>query len=452
MDCSFSLVFLFWSELLIGWERDKQNRGVYMPLNTLNNKATLRNDLIAGIIGYLTTVYIVVVNGSILSEAGISLEAGMMATILASFVGTLLMGIFSKLPLILIPGMGINALFAYSIIQGNGLTYQEGLAVVLVASAIFLLTAFTSLGNKLKEAIPDSLKHAISVGLGFFLILIGLEKSGLITSGDSTIIAIGDFSSPVIFVSLITLFIAIFLFVKNVPANFLITMIIGTILAFCFGIIETGEKTVITGTSNVFYMPSFSAFDSLSFWLSVFPLAMILIFENMGLLNGQLAMLNREESYQTSYKTTAISTLSCAFLGTSPTVSAAENAAVIASKGKTGFAAIVASILFIGTIFIIPWISMIPNVAISPILIIVGFLMVQNIRHIPLDNISEAIPAFLIIVMIPFTYSIADGMAFGFIAYPIVKMALGKQKELSMAVVIISFLFVCDFLLKIVGI
>lgn len=422
-----------------------------MPLLPKNNETTFRNELIAGIIGYLTTVYIVVVNGSILSEAGISVEAGMMATIFASFVGTLLMGIFGRLPLIIIPGMGINALFAYSIIQGNGFTFQEGLAVVLIASLVFLLTAFTKLGVRLKEAIPDSLKHAISVGLGFFLILIGLEKSGLVTSGESTIVAIGDFSSPTIIVSLVTLFIAIFLFVKNVPANFLITMVIGTGLAYLFGIMEKGT-TVNSMTPDILFIPSFTAIDELSFWLAVFPLAMILIFENMGLVNGQVMMLGKEESYDKGYKTTAISSLTCAFLGTSPTVSAAENAAVIASKGRTGITAIIASLLFLITIFIIPWITMIPNVAISPILIIVGFLMVQNIRHIPLDNISEAIPAFLIIVMIPFTYSIADGMAFGFIAYPIVKLALGKRKELSVAIVAISLLFVCDFLIKITGI
>lgn len=423
-----------------------------MPIFSKKTNATYRNDIIAGIIGYLTTVYIVVVNGSILSETGITLEAGMMATILASFIGTLLMGLYGKLPLLLIPGMGINALFAYSIVQGNGLTFQEGLAVVLVASIIFLLTAFTKLGVLLKAAIPDSLKHAISVGLGLFLILIGLEKSGLITSGESTIIAIGDFSSPVILVSILTLFIAIFLFVKNVPANFLVTMVIGTLLAYFFGIIEPGTK-IDQVSSELVFIPAFTAMNELSFWLAVFPLAMILIFENMGLVNGQLSMLGRgEKAYNRGYKTTAISSLTCAFLGTSPTVSAAENAAVIASKGRTGLAAIVASLLFLSTIFIIPWITMIPNVAISPILIIVGFLMVQNIRHIPLDNISEAIPAFLIVVMIPFTYSIADGMAFGFIAYPIVKLALGKQKELSTAIMIISLLFVCDFVLKIAGI
>ncbi|SHF50568.1 NCS2 family permease [Ornithinibacillus halophilus] len=423
-----------------------------MHTNNLEPKTRMKHEISAGIIGYLTTVYIVVVNGSILSEAGISLEAGMMATILASFIGTLMMGLFGKLPLILIPGMGINALFAYSIIQGTGMNFQEGLAVVFVSAMLFLITAFSKLGNLLKEAIPESLKHAITVGLGFFLILIGLEKTGLVVSGTNTIIAIGDFTSPTIIVSLLTLFIAIFLFVKNIPANFLITMIVGTVLASIFGIIDAPDQSITLNTDEIVFIPSFTAIGDLSFWLAVFPLTMILIFENMGLLHGQLHMLNRQDSYDKGYKVTAFSTLTCAFLGTSPTVSAAENAAVIASKGKTGISSITASMLFLATIFVIPWITVVPSAAISPILIIVGFLMAQNIRHIPLNNISESIPALLIVAMIPFTYSIADGMAFGFIAYPIVKLALGKQKELSTILMIISGLFLFDFIIKIIGI
>ncbi|AIF43798.1 NCS2 family permease [Virgibacillus sp. SK37] len=416
-------------------------------------KHYVRSEILTGLIGYLTTMYIIVVNGSILSEAGLPLENGMMATILASFVGTLLMGVFGRLPLILIPGMGINALFAYSIVEGTGLSFEEGLAVVLLASALFLITAFTKIGVILKEAIPDSLKHAISVGLGFFLILIGLEKSGLVVSGSNTIIAIGDFSSPTVITSLLTLFLAIFLFIKNVPANFLVTMILGTLIAYFFGIIPTTNVNSLSlNVGELVHLPDFSAVDRLSFWLAVFPLVMILVFENMGLLHGQLHMLKRDDSYRKAYQLTAFSTLTCAFIGTSPTVSAAENAAVIASKGKTGLTAIIASILFLLTIFVIPYITMVPTTAISPILIIVGVIMVQNIKEIPLNDLSEALPAFLIIAMIPFTYSIADGMAFGFIAYPIVKIAIGKQKELTMALVIISALFILDFAMKVIGI
>ena len=420
--------------------------------SNLGNKVNLRTEIIAGLIGYLTTVYIVAVNGSILSEAGISLESGMLATILVSFLGTLLMGLFGKLPLLLIPGMGINALFAYSIVGGTGLTFQEGLAAVLIAAFIFLITAFSKLGIILKKAIPDALKHAISVGLGFFLILIGLEKSGLVISGENTIIAIGDFTSPNVIASLLTLFFAIFLFMRNVPANFLFTMISGTILAYFLGTVEEGSSAVNVGFEELFFIPSFSAVNELSFWLAVFPLALILIFENMGLITGQLHMLKRNDSYQKAYKITAFSTLTCAFLGTSPTVSAAENAAVITSNGKTGKTAISASLLFLATIFIIPWISMIPNSAISPILIIVGVVMAINIRYIPADDLSEALPAFLIVVMIPFTYSIADGMAFGFIAYPVVKMALGKFKEIPVTLIVISILFLFDFVMKVAGV
>ncbi|GAA0435641.1 MAG: NCS2 family permease [Bacillota bacterium] len=420
--------------------------------HNLQPNSSFKNEFIAGLIGYLTTMYIVVVNGSILSEAGLSIESGMVATILASFVGTVLMGIIGRLPLIIIPGMGINALFAYSIVEGTELHFQEGLAVVLVAAIIFLITAFSKLGVLLRDAIPNSLKHAITVGLGFFLILIGLEKSGLVISGENTIIAIGDFSSATVIVSLLTLFLAIFLFVKNIPANFLLTMFAGTIFAFIAGTIETGNEAINITWSEMLFLPSFSAIDELSFWLAVFPLSMILIFENMGLLHGQLEMLKRENRYSKAYQVTAFSTLTCAFLGTSPTVSAAENAAVIASKGRTGKTALVAGVLFLATLFLIPWITMIPNTAISPILIIVGFLMTQNIRYLPLDNLSECIPALLIVVMIPFTYSIADGMAFGFIAYPIVKIAIGKHRELSAALIVISGLFLFDFIMKIIGI
>jgi len=418
----------------------------------MNHQVSWKSELIAGVIGYLTTFYIVVVNGSILSQTGISLESGMIATILASFVGTLFMGLFAKLPLILIPGMGINALFAYSIVEGTGLSFEEGLGVVLIAAIIFLITAFSRLGVMLKEAIPNSLKYAITVGLGFFLILIGLEKSGLVVRGKHTIIAIGDFTSPEFIVGILTLFLALFLFIKDIPANFLLTMIGGTVLAYIFGILDgTGNSISLSGNDFI-YMPSFSAAGQLSFWLAIFPLAMILIFENMGLINGQLQMLNRNESYEKAYKVTAFSTLTCAFFGTSPTVSSAENAAVIASKGKTGRVALVASFLFLATIFIIPWISVIPGTAISPILIIVGMLMAQDIRHISLEELSEALPAFLIIVMIPFTYSIADGMAFGFIAYPIVKLAVGKREDISKPLMVISLLFLFDFVVKITGI
>lgn len=415
-------------------------------------QSNFKNEFLAGVIGYFTTVYIVVVNGSILSETGISLENGMIATIMASFVGTMIMGLFGKLPLLLIPGMGINALFAYSIVEGSGFTFQEGLAVVFVAAVIFLITAFTKLGAILKKAIPESLTNAITIGIGFFLVLLGLEKSGLVVSGENTVIAIGDLTSPGVIVGIITLFIAIFLHVKNVPANLLITMVIGTLIAGAAGTLNTSGNDINLDGQQFLFLPSFARVGEITFWLSVFPLALILIFENMGLIQGQLQMLKREQSYAKANRITAFSTLTCAFFGTSPTVSAAENAAVIASNGRTGKTAVISGLLLLVTLFIIPWISMIPDTAISPILIIVGFIMIQNIRYLPFENTSETLPAFLLIVMIPFTYSIATGLAFGFVAYTLVKLAVGKQNELSLPLVIISVLFSIYIAMQMAGI
>lgn len=410
--------------------------------------SSVRKDITAGLIGYLTTVYIVAVNSSILSEAGISAQNAMIATILASFVGCVLIGLWANAPMVLIPGMGVNALFAYSIVQGGGLTFQEGLGVVFVSSLLFIIIAVTRLGRWLQAAIPDSLKHAITVGLGFFLTLIGLEKGGLVVRGEHSLIELGSLSSPIVLVSLITLAIGIFLFVKNVPGHFLITMGAGTLLAYLFGVLEQANGSNLGLDAEWVFIPSFDAIDELAFWLGVFPLTIVLVFENMGLINGQLGMLDQREKFKKSFQSTAFSSITCAFFGTSPTVSSAESAAVIASEGKTGKASITTGVLFLLTIFIIPVISWIPAMAISPILIIVGALMVQNIRHISLEDLSEAIPAFLIIVMIPFTYSISDGMAFGFIAYPIVKLAIGRKKEISIPLMIIACMFLADFIFK----
>lgn len=418
-------------------------------MKQLNNQQ-LPTEVIAGIIGYLTTVYIVAVNSSILSEAGIGREQAMIATILASFIGSILVGLWAKVPVVIIPGMGVNVLFTFSIVQQYDFTYAEGLGIVVVSSLIFLITAITPLGDLFKQAVPDSLKHGITIGLGLFLVLIGLENGGLIVSGDYSIITLGDFSSPTVIVSLLSLTVGILLFVKNVPANFLITMIIGTWFASIFGVLDTekGESLSVSGISDLFIMPEFGHIGELAFWIAVLPLSIVLIFESMGLIHGQLNMLNRPDAFPRTNRSSALSALLSGFFGTSPTIPAAETAAVIASKARTGIASIVTGILFLLTFFFIPYISMIPSSAISPILIIVGVLMMQNIKYIKIDDLTEAFPTFLIMFMIPFTYSIADGMAFGFIAYPIIKLVTRQKDQISPILIIISSLFLIEFFIK----
>ena len=416
-------------------------------MNRVNNN--WGQEISAGLIGYLTTVYIVVVNSAILADAGLDMEFGMIATILASTLGCLLMGFWAKLPLIIIPGMGVNALFTYSIVQQYDYSYGEGLGVVVIASLVFVITAFTPIGSYLSRSIPTTLKHGITIGLGLFLILIGLENAQLIVSGDHSIISLGDLSSPFVIVSLVTLLIGVLLFVKNVPANFLITMIVGTMLTFVFGLSEKEPITISRSRiTDGLVAPEFHHIGQLTFWAAVLPLALVLIFETIGILQGQVDMLEKPERYKVGSKSSSIAALFSGFFGTSPTIPAAENAAVIAAKGRTGLASVVAGVLFLSTILLIPYISMIPANAISPILIIVGVLMMQNIKHINVNDLTEAFPMFLIMFMIPFTYSIADGMAFGFIAYPLIKYFTGNKEATTPILWVIAGLFVLEFIVK----
>nr|WP_289037324.1 NCS2 family permease [uncultured Allobacillus sp.] len=412
------------------------------------NKNWIR-EISAGLIGYLTTVYIVVVNSAILADAGLDMEFGMIATILASTLGCILMGIWAKLPLIIIPGMGVNALFTYSIVQQYDYSYGEGLGVVVIASLIFVITAFTPMGSYLSRAIPNTLKHGITIGLGLFLILIGLENAQLIVSGNHSIISLGDLSSPYVIVSLVTLLIGVLLFVKNVPANFLITMIVGTMLTFVFGLSEQEPISIsLDSITDGWVAPEFHHIGQITFWAAVLPLALVLIFETIGILQGQVDMVGKPERYKVGSQSSSIAALFSGFFGTSPTIPAAENAAVIAAKGRTGLASVVAGILFLSTILLIPYISLIPANAISPILIIVGVLMMQNIKHINVNDLTEAFPMFLIMFMIPFTYSIADGMAFGFIAYPLIKYFTGNKEATTPILWVIAGLFVLEFIVK----
>lgn len=416
----------------------------------MQGKKIWQEEIIAGLIGYLTMVYIIIVNGSILSEAGISMQAGMIATILVSFSGTLFMSVYAKLPLILIPGMGINALFTYSIVLDGNWTYNQGLAVVFVAGILFIVVAFTSLGKLLNEAIAQTLKIGISVGLGFFLIILGFESSGIVVQGENGLLSLGDIRSGATQLSLLTLIIALILYVKNTKAHFLITLVVGTVLAFLFGHISSNDTldAVNFSLADAVYLPDFSQINTLHFWLSVFSLTMILVFEVMGVLQGQLAMLKREDAFQKGYQAIAISSLFSALFGSSPTISGSENAANISAKGRTYRTSLVASALFLLTLFILPYIGMIPKSATSAILVLVGMMMVLEIKQLPFDDLTEVIPALVIITVIPFTYSIADGMAFGFITYAVLKLATKRYRDLNSLYLLITALFVLMYILK----
>ncbi|MBA4536759.1 NCS2 family permease [Bacillus aquiflavi] len=414
------------------------------------NDTSVKKELTAGTVGYFAIVYIIAVNSLILSEAGIPLEGAIIATILSSVVGCLLMGFWANVPILLVPGMGINALFSYTLVQSLGLSWQEALGVVFVSGVIFTFIAFSRYAKKLSAAIPKSLKEAITVGLGLFLMLIGLEKGGIVERGTNSIIALGDLSHPQVLATIFTFIVAIVLFMRNVRGNFLISMLSGTVIALLFGTIDmTGfsiQSFTLADYTSVFAAFSFKSIFKLSFWVAVFSLTMVIVFENIGTVHGHVQFIKRPDKFAKAFQANSVSAMLSGLFGTSPTVSTVETAASLAAGGRTGLTSVTTAMLFLLSAFFIPVIKLIPDSAIAPILMIIGGLMLQNIRHLDLKDLSESFPAFFIIAMIPFTYSIADGIAVGFILYPLLKVAIGKAREVSFTLYIIACLFLANFI------
>ncbi|MCR8642690.1 NCS2 family permease [Paenibacillus sp. N1-5-1-14] len=415
----------------------------------------VKTEFLAGFVSFITAIYIVVVNASILADAGIPFEAGIVATGLTSFVGCLIMGFWGNSPLAIVPGMGINALFTYTIVHGLHLSWQEALAVVFVSGVLFTAISFTTLSGVIQKAIPRSLKDAITAGIGLFITFIGLQKGGIVVAHPSTLVALGDLSSVHVLLTLATLIVMFILFVRNVPGNLLIGIAVGTVLAALSGTIQIDDA----GQSSVTFADSLSALGAMSFgsigtiafWIATFSLMLVLVFENVGLIHGQLGMLKQPEKFDRSLQASAMAITASGVLGSSPTVSSVESTAGISAGGKTGLTAVTTGFLFLIALFFIPFIKMIPDTAIAPVLILVGGLMIQSVKNIPFEDLSEGLPAFLVLATIPLTSSIVDGMAIGFIVYPILKIATGKWKQVGIPLLIIAVLFLLNLVFNAIG-
>lgn len=412
---------------------------------------SFRKEAMAGAVSFFTVVYIVAVNAAILADAGIPFEAGVIATVLTAVAGCLLVGFWANSPIVLVPGMGINALFSYTLVHGMGLTWQEALAAVLISGIMVTVVSFTPLSRLIAASIPESLKHAITAGIGLFLTFIGLQKGGIVVPSESTLVAFGNFAHAKPLLTMATFAVTLVLFVRNVRGNLLIGIAAGTLLAALFGetkLSETGGFGFsVADYASVFGAMSFAKATTAVFWIAVFSLVLVILFESVGLIHGQLQMANRPEKFKRSLQASAMSVITSGLFGSSPTVSAVESAAGIASGGRTGLTAVTTGVLFAGSLLFIPVIKLIPDSAIAPVLILIGGLMIQNVRDIPFDDITEWFPAYLIIAFIPLTSSIVDGMAFGFLAYPLLKIAAGKWREIGAAAYVIAVLFLINFVL-----
>ncbi|KIL47940.1 NCS2 family permease [Jeotgalibacillus campisalis] len=420
--------------------------GDFFGLTT--HQTSFKQEVMAGVVGFFTIVYIIAVNALILSQSGMPFEGAVIATIMTCALGCFLMAFIGNAPIILVPGMGINAMFTYTLVQAMGFTWQEALGIVAMSGVLFIIVAFTRLSGILNAAIPQSLKDAITVGLGFFLLLIGLEKGGLVVQGENSLIAIGDFAEPAALATILTLLVAFILFVKNVPGHFLWTILFGTALSFLLGIQPSNaSESVLSWDSLIWFELSFERWLEIPFWVGIFSLTMVLVFENIGLIHGHASFIKRPETYSPALKANALSAFSSGFLGTSPTVSTVESTAAMAAGGRTGLTSLTIGLLFLASTLFIPYMGYIPDHAVAPILMIIGILMIQHMRHMNMEDFTESIPAIMLIVMIPFTFSIADGIAIGFILYPFMKFIMGRAKEVSIPLYIIASLFLLYFVL-----
>lgn len=414
------------------------------------HNVTVKSETLAALTSFFAAVYIIIVNASILSDGGIPMEPLIVATVLSSVVGCLLVAFISNAPLIIMPGMGINALFTYTIINTLGLNFYEALGVVFVSGILFVIIALTPLSKVLIESIPHNLKDAITVGIGLFITFIGLQKSKIIVTDNSTLLKLGSITSPEVLAFIVIMILTIVLFLKNVPGSFLISIILGTIISIGFDIVDLSNLSYsmpdFNAYKDIFFHLDFSAIGNIKFWIGSFSLTLVLVFENIGLLHSQVSgMLNSPEKASKALVAVSLSTIVCAFCGSSPSVSTVEGSAGITAGGKTGLTSVITGLLFLVSIFFIPLISIIPDAALAPILIIIGCLMAKNLKNLNFDDLDELFPSFITIILIPFTYSIIDGIAFGFILYPLCKLCCKKGKEVSVPMYITSLIFLTYF-------
>ena len=442
------------------------------------NKTNVRTEVIAGITTFMTMAYILAVNPSILADAGMDPTAVLLATCLASFIGTACMALMANLPFALSAGMGLNAFLAYTVVIGFGYSWQVALLAVFIEGIIFILLSLTNVREAIFNAIPLALKHGVSVGIGLFIAFIGLQNAGLTVDNSSTLVSIvsftDNFSTAGIcaLLAIVGTFITAILYIKRVKGSILIgivtTWLLGVICqltgiyvpnaeAGYFSLIPTFAMTDFTKLSETFgqcFNVDFSNVGIFNFIIVIFSFLFVDLFDTLGTLIGvstKAGMLDKNgrlPKIKPALLSDAIATSAGAVLGTSTTTTFVESSAGVAEGGKTGLTAMVTGILFLLSMFFAPIFIAIPSFATAPALIIVGFLMFSNISELKMDdkNYTTAIPAYLCIIAMPLFYSISEGISIGVISYVVINLICKKHKEISPIMYILSVLFILKYI------
>ena len=418
-------------------------------------QTTIRTEIVAGITTFLTMSYILAVNPTMFGELdGMPMGSVFTSTALAAIVGCLAMALIGKLPFGLAPGMGLNAFFVYSVCMGMGYSWQFALTAVLIEGLIFIVLTLTNVREAIVDAIPMSLRNAIGAGIGLFIAFIGLKSAGVVVDDGATLVALGDITSGSALLAFIGLIITGFLYARNVPGAILLGILITMIIGIPLGVTEfKGVVSVPESISPIFCKFEFDKIFSVDMLVVVFTFFFIDMFDTVGTLVGvctKANMIDEKGNIQRvkqAFMADSIATTVGAVLGTSTTTTYVESAAGVAQGGRSGLTAFVVGGCFVIALFFSPLFLSIPSAATAPALIIVGLLMMEQVKYIPFDDFSESIPAFVCMIMMPLTYSISNGILIGMITYVLMNMICGKFKKLSPAIYVLAILFVLKYIL-----
>lgn len=444
-----------------------------------NENVDFKKEIIAGITTFLTMAYIIAVNPNILGTEGIGMDKGALvtATCLAAAFASILMGVYANLPFVLASGMGLNAYFAYSVVLGKGISWEVALTAVFVEGIIFILLSLFKVREAVVNAIPINMKHAVTAGIGLFIAFIGLTGSGFVIADDDTYLALGNFASPTVLIAFVGLIIIAVLDRKGMKASILVGIVVSTLLSWGYammnpeaatalgiylpnGILKFESIAPIAGKVDLAYVlhPS----NIMNFIVVVCTFLFVDFFDTVGTLVGvssRAGMLDENGNVPNVGKALmvdAVGTTVGACLGVSTVTTYVESSTGVAAGGRTGWTAITSGVLFLIAMFFSPIFIAIPSCATAPALIYVGYLMLGAVKNIDFGEITEGLPAFMTIAMMPLAYSIGDGLTIGVIAYVLINVLYniffaksGEKKKVSIVMIVLAIVFICKlFFLK----
>jgi AGZA family xanthine/uracil permease-like MFS transporter len=413
------------------------------------NQSTIRRECIAGLTTFITMVYIVFVNPAMLAQTGMDQGAAFIATCIAAAIGCFIMGFWANYPIALAPGMGLNAFFTYGVVLGMGHTWQAALGAVFISGCIFLFLSLFKIREWVINAIPTVLKQAIATGIGAFLALIALKNAGIIVASPATYVQLGDLTSAGPLLAILSFFVIAALLYRDIKSGVLISIFLVTAIALSMGLVD--YQGVISSPPSL--MPTLMQMDltsafEISMLSVIFAFLFVDLFDTSGTLvavsqkagltdnKGNIPRLGRALTADSS------ATVAGAMLGTSTTTSYIESVAGVSVGGRTGLTPVVVGLCFLLMMFFAPLAQMVPAYATAGAILYVSVLMLQNLKFVNWDDMTDAIPVSVVLLMTPLTFSIADGIALGFISYSAAKLLCGKQDQISISVWILTALFV----------